>query len=239
MAEDEWLRTPAISPPSLDQLVSKFKLVAPEDFIAERDKSEKRPFLTPYTAEDMKDRQLHLTDDGAGFALTPDKDIVGVFNNSGRKGAGEEAVALAIAKGGKTLDCVEGFLDGYYNSFGFVEKSRVPWDDNKAPKGWDYETYKRRDIVSFEFPDDFSRNPADTARRLGIARAEGGPGFPGSEHLWTHDEWVEAIDKATREGMGSGTQGGPSQGTGDHSAELTQSPQQVDKSPGTAKEPEG
>ena len=217
-AEDVTGKQPALT----DQLAAKFKPVTPEEFITERDKSEKRPFLTPYTAEDMKEWQHFLTDDGAGFALTPKKDIVGVFNNSGRPGAGEEAVKLAIAKGGKTLDCVEGFLDGYYNSFGFVEKNRIPWDDKEAPKGWDYETYKRRDIVFFEFPDDFSRDPLDTARRLEIARAEGGPGFPGSEHLWSHDEWVEAIDKATREGMGSGTQGGIGQGTEDHSTELGQ-----------------
>ncbi len=222
--------------PLVDQLAAKFKPVSPEEFITERDKSTKRPFLTPYTAEDMKGWQHFLTDDGVGFALTPDKDIVGVINNSGKKGAGEEAVTLAIAKGGKTLDCVEGFLDGYYNSFGFVEKSRVPWDDNKAPKGWDYEIYKRRDIVFFEFPEDFSRDPADTARRLEIARAEGGPGFPGSEHLWTHDEWVEAIDRATRERMGGGTQGGPGQGTGNHSAELTQPSEPAQEKPSSEKQ---
>lgn len=120
--------------------------------------------------------------------------MVGVFNNSGRKGAGEEALALAIAKGGKTLDCVEGFLSRYYDSFGFVEKKRIPWDDNKAPKGWDYEKYGRRDIVSFEFPEDFSRDPADTARRLGLARSEGGLARTGK--LWDHDRWLQSLLKS-------------------------------------------
>ena len=62
---------------------------------------------------------------------------------------------LAIKKTG----CVAGFLDSYYNSFDFVKKSETPWDDNKAPKGWDHETYKRRDIVFFEFPGDLLRLP--------------------------------------------------------------------------------
>ena len=207
-------QTPTATSPSLDQLVAKFKPVTPEEFITERDKSQRRPFLTPYTAEEMKDWQHFLTEDNVGFALTPNKDIVGVFNNSGRKGPGEEAITLAIAKGGKTLDCVEGFLSRYYNSFGFVETKKEPWDESKAPEGWDYETYGKRPIVYFEFPEDFSRDPVDTRRRLELARSEGGPWRTGV--LWDHDRWVarlaqfhgEGLDNQAPQGLGAGTEHG-------------------------------
>lgn len=92
----------------------------------ERDKSEKRAFLTPYTVDEMRGWQHFLTDDRVGFALTPDMDIVGIFNNSGKSGAGEDAVILAIAKGGKTRDCIAGYLDKYYNSSEFCPKVRGP-----------------------------------------------------------------------------------------------------------------
>ncbi len=197
--------------PSVEQSEAKFKTVTLEEFIVQRDKSSKRPFLTPYTAEDMKDWQHFLTDDGVGFALTPDKDIVGVINNSGRKGVGQEAVTLAIAEGGKTLDCVEGYLDRYHNSFGFVEKSRIPWDESKAPEGWDYEKYDKRDIVFFEFPEGFSRDPADTARRLELARAEGGPLRTGE--LWDLDRWNAELAKVQGQRVDNQTPGGPGGGT--------------------------
>jgi len=56
---------------SLEDLTARFKSVTPEEFIAERDNGSKRPFLTPYTAEDMKGWQLYLTDDGVGLPLSP------------------------------------------------------------------------------------------------------------------------------------------------------------------------
>lgn len=194
----------------VDDLNAKFKKISPEEFVAQRDKSSKRPFLTPYQPEEMIDWQLHLTDDGVGFALTPELDMVGVFNNSGKKGAGKEAVSLAIYKGAKTCDCVDGFLSSYYNSFGFVEKKRVPWDDSKAPKDWNYEENGRREIVFFEFPEGQSRDPADTATRLRIARSEGGPWRTGL--LWNHDRWVNELAKEQGRGVDNPTPSRSSEG---------------------------
>ena len=183
---------------SLAALEKKFKRVTPGEFIEQRDKSSKRAFLTPYTAEEMKGWEHYLTDDGVGFSLTPEKDIVGVFNNSGKKGAGKEAVVLAVANGGKTLDCVAGFLDTYYNDFGFVEENRIQRDDAKAPKGWDYENFGRNDIVYFRFPQDFSRAPDDSRRRIELARAARKTRMDGRTHLYTHDEWIGILAEPVR-----------------------------------------
>lgn|GEM_PF-3733072 len=208
----------AMADTDLASMEAKFKPASPEEFVVQRDKSKKNQFLTPYTPEEMKDWQVYLTDDGVGFALTPEKDMVGVINNSGRKGAGEQAVTLAIAKGARTCDCVAGFLDSYYNSFGFIEKYRAQWDDALAPKGWDYEKYGRPDIIFFEFPEDFSKSPNDTRTRLGIARSEGGP-WRGRE-LWTHDRWTREIDRHLQRGVGTGEQGSPGGGTGNDSGDV-------------------
>jgi hypothetical protein len=159
----------------LDTLREKFNAdnVTPEEFVAARDRSGQSPFITPKTPDEMRGDRLFLSDDGVGFAITPEGDMVSVFNNSGRAGAGEEAIVLAIAEGAKTCDCIAGHLDGYYPKFGFKEAWREKWNDDYAPKGWDYERFGRPDVVGFSYPDDLSRNPADVAGRLRAAqRAE-------------------------------------------------------------------
>jgi hypothetical protein len=66
-AEDMMGRIPAGPQNLTEKLAAKFKTVTPEEFIAQRNKSEKRPFLSPYTAEDMKGWKHYLTEDGIGF----------------------------------------------------------------------------------------------------------------------------------------------------------------------------
>jgi hypothetical protein len=78
-----------------------FKTATPEEFIEQRDKSTKAQFLSPYTADDLAGKELYMTGDGVGYALTPEKDLVNVFNNSNRKGAGREAVVDAIGRGAR------------------------------------------------------------------------------------------------------------------------------------------
>jgi hypothetical protein len=150
-----------------------FKKPTPEQFAEQRDKSPKKEFMTPYKPEQMKDWDLNLTDDGVGYALKPDGDMVGVFNNSGRRGAGEHAVIEAISKGAKTCDAIGGHLASYYKNFGFEETNRVPWDDKEAPEGWNYEKYGRPDVVFLAYPESFSREPGDVAERVRTARLEG------------------------------------------------------------------
>ena len=163
----------AITPAkSHSELRALFRLVSPEVYVDERNKSNRNMFLMPYTPEQLRkmDAKTYLTDDGTGIALTRNNDMIGVFNNSGRRGAAVEAVIFGIAEGAKTLDCIDGFLVGYYKRFGFIIKKREKWDDKLAPDGWEYSTYGRPDIVFFEYPDDLEREPSDVARRYELAR---------------------------------------------------------------------
>ncbi|MDR0615313.1 MAG: hypothetical protein LBG29_00750 [Synergistaceae bacterium] len=173
---------------SLDELKARFKAVPARDYVVERDKSKRAMFLTPYTSEQLENMgaKTYLTDDGVGLALTPDGDMIGIFNNSGRSGGGVEAVILGIAEGAKTLDCIGSHLENYYKRFGFVEKERAVWDDEQAPVGWDYDIGGSPDVIFFEYPENLSREPADVAERfrlVGGGRTTGGAVFPGGNSL--------------------------------------------------------
>lgn len=180
---------------------SAFKSVDAETFIALREKSKRPEFLTPYTKEEMEGWQHFVTDDGVGFTLTDKMDIIGVVNNSGKKGAGVDAVIEALAQGGKTLDCIGGHLSAYYQWFGFKEIWREAWKDKHAPKGWNYETYGRPDVVGYEYPAGLSRDRGDIRRRFENNRSNGdtgnrtmGSGLGGGEH--------QQPNKAVREAVG-------------------------------------
>jgi hypothetical protein len=149
-----------------------FNAVTPEEFIKARDQSKRAQFLTPYTAEELKDYQLFLTPDGVGYALSPDLDMIGVFNNSDKPGAAREAIVDGISRGAKTLDALDGFLPKYYNGFGFVEEKRITWDDKYAPRGWNYEKYDRPDVVFLKYPESLSREQGAVRSRTELARRQ-------------------------------------------------------------------
>lgn len=122
----------------------------------------KRGFLTPYTAEQLRERvaggaRVYLTDDGVGYIIDAG-DLQGVINAGSRRGAGGAAVEDAIKNGARTLDAyewTEGFsLPKFYAKFGFRETGRDQWNDRYAPDGWDYEVYGRPDVVYMRLPDD-------------------------------------------------------------------------------------
>ncbi|MGW7434707.1 hypothetical protein [Streptomyces sp. NPDC054849] len=71
------------------------------------------------------DARYYLTaDNQAGFGVTPDGTLIGLFSLI--KGRGHTLVQVAIDKGAYLLDCFDGFLPTYYRGFGFVETERVP-----------------------------------------------------------------------------------------------------------------
>jgi len=201
-----------------------FRKVDAKAFIEQRNKNKRKEFLTPYTEEEMKGWRHFLTDDGVGFALTPENDMVGVFNNSGRKGAGQEAIVAAIAGGAETCDCISEYLAEYYNNFGFIVSDVVEWDDNLAPKGWNYERDKRPNVYFLRYAEGLSRDPAVVARRADLARAERASGGGSG---WGVPEWHASLDEQARAGMDQGEQGPSVEGTGDAGRVLGQ-PGQVE-----------
>ena len=156
------------------QLMAEFRAVEAEAYVAARNTSKRSMFLTQYTPDQLREMsaKIYMTDDNVGFALLPDGDMIGVFNNSSRRGAGAEAVILAIAEGAKTTDCYDGYLSRLYNKFGFTQKGSVKFDAEQAPEGWDYATDGNPDIILFEYPDGLSRNPDDVRARAEFAGIE-------------------------------------------------------------------
>jgi hypothetical protein len=138
----------------------------PLEFIKARNLSTRQEFLTPYSAEDLAKFDLYLSEYGkVGYAITPEKDLVNVFNNSGVKGVGAQAVAKAIESGVETLDCFDKYLPAYYKRFGFEEYKRVPWDNQYAPPNWNYEKYETPDIIYMRYQGG-TRNANDIFRRF-------------------------------------------------------------------------
>ncbi|WP_394615896.1 hypothetical protein JNUCC0626_40200 [Lentzea sp. JNUCC 0626] len=84
--------------------------------------------------EEMPDNAVYyLADDlTSGFGVSSDADLIGLFSTT--KGRGQHLVNEAIGLGARTLDCFDGFLPDYYESFGFAETKREP---NWAPGGPD------------------------------------------------------------------------------------------------------
>jgi len=88
----------------------------------------------------------------AGFAVCEDGDIISVHNSEAKgspyRGIGRELMQMAIKAGGTKLDHFDfPKLNEIYSQAGFKEYDRVPWDDNYAPEGWNYEKYGRPDLV--------------------------------------------------------------------------------------------
>jgi hypothetical protein len=110
-----------------------------------------------YIYEENEYRQMRLfaTADGtAGFALKGGNEIVSVYvhSDSQHKGSARSLVAQAVSLGGDRLDAFDTVLPKLYAKEGFKPVSRVKWNDEYAPDGWDHELYKnynegRPDVV--------------------------------------------------------------------------------------------
>ena len=93
--------------------------------------------------EELADARLFRTENGSGFAIKPDGDIVAVFQSGNETGRiGYSMMQAAIAAGGKKLDAFDTFLSGIYETAGFKPVARLLWNDKFAPDNWDKNTFK-------------------------------------------------------------------------------------------------
>lgn len=132
---------------------TEFDIVVPEVFSYYLKKNKRIEFFTIYPEEVLRGWKLFLTkakEGGAGFALTPGNDLVNLFNNTGIKGLGGIMVRCAIDLGARKVFCFDGFLRGYYESFGFRVTQTDLWNDRLAPVNWKYETYGRPYVIYME-----------------------------------------------------------------------------------------
>ena len=125
-----------------------------EQFLESLNRSTRKPFLSKYTAEELKSHNVQtyqLNGYHIGYALKPDEDgvdIISVHNNEPNiKGVGDALIESAKANGGTKLDHYDGFLSDLYSKHGFEEYDRYKWDDQYAYPNWEYERYGRPDVI--------------------------------------------------------------------------------------------
>lgn len=126
-----------------------------QSFLNSLNKSTRKPFLSQYTASDLKNygvQTFQLKGYNIGYALKPDSDgytdIISVHNNEPDiKGVGDALIESAKDNGGTKLDHYDGFLSDLYSRHGFEEYDRYKWDDQYADKNWDYKKYGRPDVI--------------------------------------------------------------------------------------------
>ena len=145
---DTWTKENSLTPKTVPQEKGEFVEGSVENFIKAREQSKRPHFFTEYDKKTLESiNKIELPGERVGFGLTKDKDIVRVYNNSGKKGLGSVAVVDALSRGGKTLDCYAGHLDELYKSLDFKETRRIKWNDKSAPKDWNYAEEGRPDVV--------------------------------------------------------------------------------------------
>jgi hypothetical protein len=94
--------------------------------------------------EELAQARLFRTDDGSGFAVKPDGDIVAVFaGKNAQGGSGYSMLQAAVAAGGRKLDAFDTYLPKIYETVGFRPVARLPWNDEYAPAGWNKETFAK------------------------------------------------------------------------------------------------
>lgn len=74
-----------------------------------------------------------------GFGIAPDGDIVAVFANKAAgapRGATKSTIPMAIANGGKKLDCYGIGLVRLYAKYGFIPVARTRFNPEYANDGW-------------------------------------------------------------------------------------------------------
>jgi len=94
------------------------------EFLLSREKVSRQNVLSHLTENEIieSNARIFLSNDGKnGFMLSVENDIQNLFSLNHD---GKQTVKKAILEGGKTLDCFAGFLDKFYESFGFKITSR-------------------------------------------------------------------------------------------------------------------
>ena len=111
-----------------------------------------------YDEDEYRQMRLLVTDDGrAGVALKGDE-IVSAFahKDCAHPKAVRSMLSQATALGGRRLDCFDTVLPKLYADAGFVPVARLKWNDDYAPDGWDYDTFRaynngRPDVVFMSY----------------------------------------------------------------------------------------
>lgn len=91
--------------------------------------------------EDLSNMRTFRTENGGGFAIKDDGDIVAVFGSSAEPKSGYAMIQAAVDAGGKKLDAFNTVLPRIYMTAGFKPVARIAWNDEFAPPNWDKATF--------------------------------------------------------------------------------------------------
>ncbi|NBQ17875.1 hypothetical protein EBU24_06170, partial [bacterium] len=102
--------------------------------------------------EDAKQGTVIKTEAGYGF-VSQDGDIKGVFkaNKESAEKTGDEVLKKAVKAGGIKLDNFDGYLTKIYERNGFRIASRIPFNEEYAPEGWNKEAHGTPDVVAMVY----------------------------------------------------------------------------------------
>ena len=102
--------------------------------------------------EDAKQGTVIKTEAGYGF-VSQSGDIKGVFkaNKESAEKTGDEVLKKAVKAGGIKLDNFDGYLTKIYERNGFVIASRIPFNEEYAPEGWNKEAHGTPDVVAMVY----------------------------------------------------------------------------------------
>jgi hypothetical protein len=97
-----------------------------------------------YSPEEYAKMALFVAADGkSGFALKGD-DIVSVWSDpKAPSGRTDSLIPMAVQMGGRRLDAFDTVLPRLYAKHGFRIESRLGWNDEFAPSGWDKSAFAR------------------------------------------------------------------------------------------------
>lgn len=94
-----------------------------------------------------------ITDEDGGVVVGKDGDIKGLFKKatSKAKGVAQKLLKKAIEAGGIKLDNFDIYLTKVYERAGFRVVSRVPFNEEYAPEGWNEEKHGKPDVVAMVY----------------------------------------------------------------------------------------
>ncbi|PBI91848.1 hypothetical protein BKP42_52670 [Rhodococcus erythropolis] len=98
-----------------------------------------------YDEDEYRQMRLLVTDDGKAGVAIKDDEVVSVFahKDSAHADVAQSMLRQTTMLGGRRLDCFDTVLPNLYADAGFVPVARLAWNDDYAPKGWDYQQFSR------------------------------------------------------------------------------------------------
>ena len=94
-----------------------------------------------------------ISDEDGGVVVSKDGDIKGLFKKaaSKAKGVAQKLLQKAVQAGGIKLDNFDNYLTPVYEKAGFRVVSRVPFNEEYAPEGWNKEKHGTPDVVAMVY----------------------------------------------------------------------------------------